>query len=199
MVSGIKVAAKILWQENKTNDDASDYVSHDHLQEGKVGIVGEARNADDGQRTGFCRDNRQCDCPPRNVAVGEKIVAHRPLPFAKAQPEQRDPRQIDGNNDEVDRTQSQTHPSVETRRPRLRLAALYRARSEAAGERSRVRGQRFNCRDHSSAELRACSLSCGRTSAWHFTWASTAAGPRRAALSVMRRKPWQQRSRAAAM
>jgi len=50
------------------------------------------------------------DCPPRNVAVGEKIIAHRSLPSAKTQPEQRNPRQVQGDNQEVYPIQSQIIP-----------------------------------------------------------------------------------------
>ena len=51
------------------------------------------------------------NCPPGNVAVGEKVVPHRPLPFAKAQAEQRDPRQVRRDNQQVDPIQSQVIPS----------------------------------------------------------------------------------------
>lgn len=101
LIGRIELAAKILRQEHKADDDATDYISHDHLQKSQIGIVGEAGNADDGQRARLRRDNRQGNCPPGNIAIGEEIVTHRPLAFAEAQAKQRYPGQVRGDNQQV--------------------------------------------------------------------------------------------------
>src|ERR1035437_4792167 len=115
LISRKQLAAKILRQQDKTDNDTPQHISHHQLQKSEIRIVGEAGNTDNGQRAGFRRHNRQRDCPPRNVAVGKKIVAHRPLPFAKPQPEQRDARQVQPNNQQIDSIQSQAILPVETR------------------------------------------------------------------------------------
>ncbi len=131
LISRIQLAAKILRQQHKTNNDAPDHVSHHQLQKSKIRIVGQAGNTNDGQRAGLRGHNRQRNCPPRNVAVGEKVVSHRPLPLAKPQPEQRDPRQVSRNNQQVDPIQSQAIPSSRDAACRLsatrhQFAALYK-------------------------------------------------------------------------
>src|ERR1035438_5119169 len=107
LICGIKLAAKILRQEYETNNDASDDVPHYHLQEREIRIVGEARNADDGQSAGLGGHDRQRNRPPRNIAIGEEVIPHRPLPLAKAQPEERDSCQVCRDNQQVDPIQSQ--------------------------------------------------------------------------------------------
>ena len=63
-------------------------VTHDNLQERQVGVVGQPRNADDGERAGLGGDDGKRNRPPGNVAVGQKIVAQSSLPFAKTQAKQ---------------------------------------------------------------------------------------------------------------
>src|SRR5260221_13089301 len=96
--------------ENETNDDEADHGTQQKLQKSKIRIGGEAGNTDYGQRASLRRHNRQRNCPPRNIAVGEKVVSYRALPLAKPQPEQRDPRQVRRNNQQVDPIQSQAVP-----------------------------------------------------------------------------------------
>ena len=69
--------------------------------ETQVGVVGQAGNADDGERAGFSRDDGKRNRPPGNIAIGEKIIAQRTLRLAKAQTEQRDPRQVQRDNGEI--------------------------------------------------------------------------------------------------
>ena len=70
-------------------------VSHDYLKEREVRVVGEAGDADDGQRAGFGSDDGERDGPPRDVASGKEVVAQSALLFAEAQAEERDAREID--------------------------------------------------------------------------------------------------------
>ena len=73
------------------------------MQEGKIGVEGESGDADDGQGAGFGGDNGERDRPPRDVTVREEIVAQAALRFAEAQSEDRDRRQIQRDDGEVQR------------------------------------------------------------------------------------------------
>src|SRR6185369_8269660 len=99
-------AAKIKRQQHEADDEASDDVSHDNLKKREVGVVGEAGNADDGERAGFGGYDREHDRPPGNVSVGEKIIFERLLALAEAQAEKRDCGEIDRDDGEVERVQS---------------------------------------------------------------------------------------------
>jgi len=102
LISRIQLAAKILRQQHETNNDTPDHIAHHHLQKSKIRIVGESGNTDDGQRARFRGHNRERNRPPGNLAVGEKIIPHRPLPLAETQPKQRDASQVRRNNQQVD-------------------------------------------------------------------------------------------------
>src|SRR5580704_2742230 len=101
-VGSVEIAAKILRQQNKTDDHASHEISQNDLQEGEIGIVGKAGNADDGERAGFGRNNRKRDRPPGNIAVGQKVIAQSPLTLAEAQAEQSDPHEVKRNDREIE-------------------------------------------------------------------------------------------------
>jgi hypothetical protein len=76
------------------------------LQKRQIGVVSEARNADDSQRAGLCRYDRQRNRPPWDVASSKELIAERALPFAEAQPEQGNPDQIDSDNREIETVQA---------------------------------------------------------------------------------------------
>ena len=82
-------------QQHEADDDAAYDVAHDDLKEREVRVVGEARDADDGQRAGLGGDDGERDRPPRDVAVGKKVIPQRALLLAEAQPEQRDADQVE--------------------------------------------------------------------------------------------------------
>jgi len=75
------------------------------LQEAQIGVEGEPGDADDGQGAGFSGDDGESDRPPGNVAVRQEVVAQAALRFAEAQSEDRDRRQIERDDREVDRVQ----------------------------------------------------------------------------------------------
>jgi len=75
------------------------------LQKTEIRVEGEPGDADDGQGAGFSGDNGERNRPPGNVAVGEEIVAQAALRFAEAQAEDRDRRQIERDDRQVDRIQ----------------------------------------------------------------------------------------------
>ena len=89
-------------QQEVAYDDAADQVSDDQLQESEVGVVGESGHADDGECAGFGGDDGECNSPPWDVAVGEKVVAQRTLLLPKAQSEKRDAREIGCDDREVE-------------------------------------------------------------------------------------------------
>jgi len=75
------------------------------LQEAQIGVKGKPGNADDGQGAGFGGDDGEGDRPPGNVAVRQEVVAKAALRFAEAQSEDRDRRQIERDDRQVDRVQ----------------------------------------------------------------------------------------------
>jgi len=77
-------------------------ISEDHLQEGEVSAISDAGNADDGERAGFRRHDREHDGPPRHVAVGEEVVLQRALLLSELQTERGDAREIEGNDEKVE-------------------------------------------------------------------------------------------------
>ena len=83
-VRRVKIAAKVVRQQHEADDDAPHYVSHHDLKKREVRVVGEPGNADDGERAGLGRDDRERNRPPRNIASRQKIVAQRPLLLAES-------------------------------------------------------------------------------------------------------------------
>src|SRR4029077_20191203 len=100
-VGSVKFTAKIVRQENETDDDTPDHVSQHDLQEHQVGVIGQSGNANDGESAGFRCDDGERNRPPWDIAIGEKIVPQRALLLAEAQPEERNPRQVQPDNREV--------------------------------------------------------------------------------------------------
>ena len=113
-------------QEYEGDDDTSHHIAHRDLQKREVRIVGQAGHADDGERAGFGRHDRQRDRPPRNVAVCEKVIAQRALFFSEAQSEQRDADQVDGDDGEVEMVEShgERHGDLSLRQPRPRVPIM---------------------------------------------------------------------------
>ena len=83
----------------------AEQIAEDDLQEAQIGIEGKPRDADDGERAGFGGDDGKRNRPPGNVAVGQEVIAQGALRFAEAQPEDRDRRQIERDDRQVDRVQ----------------------------------------------------------------------------------------------
>ncbi len=88
-------------QQDKTDDEPPHHVSQHHLKKCQIGVVRQAGNTDDGESAGFSRNNRKRDRPPGNIPVGQKIIAQGALLLAKAQPKQRDPRQVERDNAKI--------------------------------------------------------------------------------------------------
>jgi hypothetical protein len=84
LVRGEQFAAEVLREQQEADDDASDQVSEDDLEEAEIVVVGEAGDADDGERAGLGGDDGERDRPPGNVAVGEEVVAQRAMALAEA-------------------------------------------------------------------------------------------------------------------
>src|SRR5258708_4703410 len=89
LIGGVKIAFEIMWQQDESNDETADDVSHDDLKKGQIGVVRQAGNADDGESAGFgCNDGKR-DCPPRDVTSGEEVIAESSLALPKGKAEQR--------------------------------------------------------------------------------------------------------------
>src|SRR5262249_48618238 len=102
LICGVEIAAEIVRQQHEADDHAPDYVAENHLQECEIGVVGEAWDADDGERAGFGGNDRERNRPPGNVAIGQKVIAQRTLLLAEAQSEQSDAYQVKGDDSEVE-------------------------------------------------------------------------------------------------
>src|SRR5580698_5685968 len=89
-------------QQDEADHYASHEVSHHYLQEGEVGVVGKAGNADDGERAGLGGDDGKGDGPPGDVSSGEKVVTERAMTLAEAQAEQGDPNQVQRDDCQVE-------------------------------------------------------------------------------------------------
>src|SRR5438876_7363163 len=100
-------------QQDEADDDSSHEISENYLQKCEVGVICQTWNADDGEGAGFRGHNGQSDGPPRNVAVGQEVVAKGALLLAETQSEQRNTREIDANDREIEVIQ--THRSVDRR------------------------------------------------------------------------------------
>src|SRR5437879_10054608 len=105
-------------QQQKAEHDAPDDVSHDYLQEGEIGVVGQTGDTDNRQRAGFSRNDGEGDGPPGNVAAGEKVVTQRALLLAEAQAEKGDAGEVEGNNREIEFIQAHAESSRRLQRTR---------------------------------------------------------------------------------
>src|ERR1700722_2803447 len=91
-----------MWKQQEADHHAPDHVSHHHLQEGQVGVIGKSRDADYGEGAGFGGDDGKRDGPPGNIASREKIIAQSAVPLAEAQAEQGDADQVERNNRKIE-------------------------------------------------------------------------------------------------
>ena len=89
-------------QQHEADHDAPNHISHDHLQESEIGVIGKAGDADDGERAGFGGNDGKRDGPPGNIASREKVIAQRAVPLAEAQSEQGDADQIQRDNRQIE-------------------------------------------------------------------------------------------------
>ena len=112
-IGSVKIAAKVMRKQNKADYDAPHHVSHYYLQEGKVGVVGKARNADDGKCAGLGGNDGERNGPPGNITSSQKIIAQRALPLAEAQSEQSDSHQVKRDDREIKPVKSH-NSNVET-------------------------------------------------------------------------------------
>jgi len=101
LVGGHHAAGEILWDENDADQHAGDEVSEDNLQKAKIGVIGQGRCADDGQRAGLSGYDGERNGRPGNVLVREKIIAQRALLFAKAQAKESNTGQINGDDGQI--------------------------------------------------------------------------------------------------
>ena len=97
-----ELAFKVARQEEHANDDAAEQVADSDLQEAEVAGVGEARDADDGERAGFGGDDGERDGPPGDIAISEEVGAQRALSVPEAEAEPGDAQQIEDDRGDVD-------------------------------------------------------------------------------------------------
>jgi hypothetical protein len=73
-IRGDDLTLVISRQQEKRDADAPEDVAGDHLEESEVAGVGEAGNADEGQRTGLGGDDREQHRPPRDLSSRDEVV-----------------------------------------------------------------------------------------------------------------------------
>jgi hypothetical protein len=78
----------IPYTKNKLYQDAPGHVANHQLQKAEVLLIGQARNADDGERTCLRRYDQQRNSPPRNGVIRKNLIFEGPLFPAEAQAEQ---------------------------------------------------------------------------------------------------------------
>src|SRR5260370_4276211 len=107
LIRGQHLALKILRQEDQRHHNPSQHVADDDLQKSEVSRERHARNANNRQRTGLRRDDRQRNRPPRNRLVSKKEAPQRPRirisAAPKTQTKQRDAEQVDNDQRQIDR------------------------------------------------------------------------------------------------
>jgi len=107
LIGGEHLAGEVAWQEERGDDDATEHVTEDDLQETEVSREGNSWNGDDGERGGLCRDDGERDCPPWNRVAGKEVALERAVGWrgsfalAEAQSEERNANQIDCDKDQV--------------------------------------------------------------------------------------------------
>ncbi len=112
LISGEHLAAKILRQKQHGDHDPPQQVSQDELQKLKISIERQHRRPDDGERTGFRRNNGERDGPPGRGVSTEKIIFQATLAFAKARPKPGDRKQIGGDSAPVEKTHEKADDST---------------------------------------------------------------------------------------
>jgi len=98
LVGRINLSLEIMWHEHHRQNDSGDDVTDDHLDKTDVSAVGNAGNADDGERARLGGDDGQPDAPPRNVFAAEEVVASVVLVFAEPNSQANNAEQIQGND-----------------------------------------------------------------------------------------------------
>ena len=123
-IGRVEIAAEVVWQQHKADHDPPDDISHDHLQEGEIGIVSKSRDADNRQSAGFGGDDGESDRPPGNLASGEEVIAQGALLFAETKAEERDPRQINRDDGEIESVQAHAEIRSPTTKDKVHEEAI---------------------------------------------------------------------------
>ena len=110
LVGGEHLSLEVFGQEDDGNDDATDHVADDELEEAEISTEGQAGNGDDGEGAGFGRDDGERDGPPGDGLVGEEVAAQGAgvgvFAAAEVQAEERDADEVDDDEGEVDRVET---------------------------------------------------------------------------------------------
>ncbi len=101
LVRGIQLTLKVARQKQYAEHDAPHHVAEYKLQESEIAAERNAGHADDGERAGLRRDDREGNGPPWHAAAGKKITGERLFLLAKTQAEERDADKVDGNQGEI--------------------------------------------------------------------------------------------------
>ena len=106
LVCSEKFPLEIVGNEKKADDDSSQQITENNLQESKVRVIGQAGNTDDGERAGFSGDDGKRDRPPGNVPICQEICFERSFLCSKPQAKERNTYQVRNDDDEIECVQA---------------------------------------------------------------------------------------------
>ena len=117
--------------EKDRDDDASDHVADDELQDSEVLLVGESGQADDREGAGFGGDDRNRDRPPRNPVASKEVVFEIGSMAAKAQAKQRNCDEVRDDDGKIQRVEPHESLLVCGFRFQLSISTRHAARHES--------------------------------------------------------------------
>ncbi len=106
MVGGDQFTARVRRQKRSRDRDATEQVPERQLQEPESAQVGDARDAEEGEGARLRGDDREHDRAPGQGPAPEEIVAAAALAATQPGAPQRDARQVEDEDGEVDRGRS---------------------------------------------------------------------------------------------
>ncbi len=113
-VSGEDLAAEIEGQEDGGDDDAGEQVAENQLEEAEVAGEGKRRGADDSERAGLGRDDREGDRPPGSRIAAEEIIAEAALALPEARSKPCDAGKVGGDHRPIDGVHERTEDSTDS-------------------------------------------------------------------------------------
>lgn len=104
LIRRINFSFEIVRHQNNGENDSRNHVTDDDLQKRhRVCAKGHGRNANECQRAGFRRNDREADSPPRNIFAAEEIILCVLLVFAEPKAEDNHSQQINDDDGPIDR------------------------------------------------------------------------------------------------
>ncbi len=152
--------------QQQADDDAPDHVADHQLEEAKVLLIGHSRHADDGQRTGLGRNDRQGDGPPGNRFFGKEVAFDGVLLLLKVHSEGRDAGQVQHNHGNIESIQAHGVSFSGSSWRSVFTPAIRNAPAPCSGLDVSARGGAAHCEMRSEGrqyQMRFAILNCSRS------------------------------------